>query len=50
MPDGEPNEECQKLARYYLEDGADIYTEENIKLLAKHIQESIEFWVAAQEQ
>ena len=44
------DEECEKLARHFLEDGADIYTEDNIRLLAQHIQEAIEDWIAYQEQ
>lgn len=43
------DEECEKLARHFLQEGADIYTEDNIQLLAQHIQQAIEDWIAYEE-
>jgi hypothetical protein len=40
---------CEDLARHFIQDGADIYTEDNVKALAQHIQEAIESWIAYQE-
>lgn len=44
------DEECEKLARHFLqEDRTSIHTDEAVKLLAQHIQEAIEDWIAYQE-
>ena len=42
------DEACEVLARHFLQD--DIYTDEAARLLAQHIQEAIEDWIAFQEQ
>lgn len=39
------DEKCEELARYFLDEGAEIYTEDNIKELSQNIQNSIEDWL-----
>ena len=39
---------CEELARLFLID-TDLYTDEKAKLLAQHIQQAIEDWIAYEE-
>ena len=40
---------CDALARAFLIDDKDMYTEQKVKLLAQHIQDAIEEWLQYQE-